>query len=631
MSYSAKDIEVLDGISHVRTRSSMYIPNTAKEGLHHLIFEIIDNSLDEINAGFGDTICLSFNKDNSITINDFGRGIPCELHPKEGIPTIDVVMTKLNAGGKFSKSGYQSASSLAGLHGVGASVVNALSEWLKVEVNRDGYTYYREYSRGKIIGDENNIKKIKSKNEKTGTKVTFKPDDTIFKNIKFDASIIIHRLRELSFLYKNIKFSFLNERDDKEEMVFLSENGLKDYISYICENKEDLFPKEPISFCGNANETIAEIVILYSSDIGETCISFCNGINTIDFGTHVSGFRKAFTRALNYYGRENKIIPEKEENLSGDDLRDGMNCIISVKVKNPQFSGQTKAKLNNPEVESDLGEIIYQQAVDYFKNNGQIAQKILDSAIATRKARQSARKQTELMRRKSVVGKTTLPGKLIDCASEKQEETELFLVEGLSAVGTARQARDARYQALLPLKGKIISSEKQSLTKILENQEIQDILSALGISFDEFGSDELNISKIRYGKLILLFDADQDGSHIMTLNMAMLLRYLRPLLENGMIWVVQPPLYTVRIKDKRIYCYSKEELDKVLSKHVNATVTRNKGLGENSSIELEETCMSPKTRRIYRIDVSDITEAGKLVKIMMGTKTDERKKILFGI
>ena len=630
MSYNEKDIAILNDIEHVRQRFNMYIPNASKEGLHHLIFEIVDNSLDEISEGYGDKIIVSLHKDNSISVEDFGRGIPCGIHPTEKIPTLDVVLTKLKAGGKFSKTGYKNASSLAGLFGVGSSVVSALSKSLRAIVHREGKEYFREYQQGKVIGDPNNLEIKDVKQKQTGTKISFLPDDEIFKVIKYDPHIICHRLKELSYLFPKIEYQFINERDNKQKEIFCSEKGLSDYILDICEDKEDLFPKDPIVFSGKSGNTETEVVILYSSEIGETCLSFCNGIYTADGGTAISGFRKSFTRALNTFGRDSKLISEKETNLTGDDLRDGINYIISVKVKEPQFAGQTKAKLNNPEVEGEVGEIVYPQALEYFKNNAKVADKIITAALATRKARTAARKQQEITRRKSIFGKTTLPGKLIDCASEKQEDTELYLVEGLSAVGTARQARNANFQALLPLKGKIISSEKQTLEKIMANQEIQDIVAAIGIPIENLGAEDIDCSKLRYGKIIFLFDADEDGGHITTLAMAFFLRYARPLFENGMIYSVDAPLYVVLTKTKRIYCQDDKEMTEMLRRHPGAMITRLKGHGESETSELEETCMNPETRKLFKIELSDFSESNKLVRMFMGTKTEDRKKLLFG-
>ncbi|KAA0003050.1 MAG: DNA topoisomerase (ATP-hydrolyzing) subunit B [Thermoplasmata archaeon] len=608
--YSVDKIKVLEGLEAVRKRPAMYIGSTDEKGLHHLIEEVVDNSVDEALAGFCDRIEVIINEDGSITINDNGRGIPVEIHKEYGISGVEVVMTKLHAGGKFDKGAYKVA---GGLHGVGVSVVNALSEWLEVEVRRNGKIFRQRYEKGKPVTKL----EIVGSAADTGTKVTFYPDKEIFGNKQFDYYVIRKRLQELAFLNKGLEIRFIDKRNGKED-VFIYEGGIAEFVEHINRNKTPLH--NVIYFEGERDGVKVEVAIQYTDGYVENVYTFVNNINTREGGTHLSGFKSALTRALNEYGRKNLF--KGDENLSGEDVREGLTAIISCKVPNPQFEGQTKTKLGNSEVKGIVENIVYDSLSQYLEENPNVARKVIEKALQAAKAREAARKARELIRKKSYIESLSLPGKLADCTSNEPEKCELFIVEGDSAGGSAKQGRNRKYQAILPIKGKILNVEKASFDKLLENNEIKAIISAIGTGI----GDEFDIRKANYHKIIIMTDADVDGAHIRTLLLTFFFRYMRGLIENGYVYIAQPPLYRIKKGKKEYYAYSDEEMRSIAGD--GAVIQRYKGLGEMNPEQLWETTMNPEKRILKRVEIEDAIEADELFTILMGKNVEERRKFI---
>jgi len=608
--YGIDKIKVLEGLEAVRKRPAMYIGSTDVHGLHHLVEEVVDNSVDEALAGYCSKIEVTINKDGSITINDNGRGIPAEIHRDYGISGIEVVMTKLHAGGKFDQRAYKVA---GGLHGVGVSVVNALSEWMEVEVRRDGKIYRQRYEKGKPV---TKLKEAGSANE-TGTKVTFYPDGDIFENKQFDYYIIRKRLQEVAFLNKGLEISLEDKREGKRD-VFKYEGGIAEFVKYIDRNKNSLH--DVIYFEGEKDNVKVEVAIQYTDGYAENVYTFVNNINTKEGGSHLSGFKSALTRALNEYGRKN--IFKGNEVLSGEDVREGLTAIISCKVPNPQFEGQTKTKLGNSEVKGIVENIVYDKLSIFFEENPDVAKSIIEKAIEASRAREAAKKARELVRKKSYLESSSLPGKLSDCTSNEPEKCELFIVEGDSAGGSAKQGRDRKYQAILPIKGKILNVEKASFDKLLENNEIRAIISSIGTGI----GDEFDIRKANYHKIIIMTDADVDGAHIRALLLTFFFRYMRELIENGYVYIAQPPLYRIKKGKKSFYAYSDEEMRKIAGN--GASIQRYKGLGEMNPEQLWETTMNPDKRILKKVEIEDAIEADELFTILMGKNVEERRRFI---
>ena len=608
--YTAESIKVLEGLEGVRKRPSMYIGSTGKDGLHHLIYEIVDNSVDEALAGYCKVIKVSLNKDGSATIEDDGRGFPVDNHPVYNIPAVQVALTKLHAGGKFDKKSYQIS---GGLHGVGSSVVNALSKKLIVQVKRDGNIYEQEYSRGdpktklKIIG--------KCPITETGTTVIFWPDEEIFSTVDFDYKVLETRFREIAFLNSGLKIILYDEEKSKQE-EFLASGGLIEFVKWINKSKEVLH--KPVYFKREADNTVVEVAVQYNEGYQENIFGFVNTINTVEGGTHVFGFKTALTRVINDYSKKKGII--KDEGFSGEDVREGLTAIISIKIPNPQFEGQTKTKLGNSEIKGFVDSIVTSALSEFFEENPNVARKIVSKAEYAAKARLAAKKAKELVRRKNAFSLGGLPGKLADCSNKKTEDTELYIVEGESAGGSAKMARDKEIQAILPLKGKILNVEKSSPVKSLSSEEITNMITVIGTGI----GDQFDLERLRYGKIIIMSDADVDGEHIKTLLLTFFFRFMPKLIENGNIFVALPPLFRVR-KNKDHYVYSEDELKKIVEKLDATNVTRFKGLGEMSSTQLWDTTMNPKMRKIKKIFIEDAVEADKTFSMLMGDDVQARK------
>ncbi|NLW24385.1 MAG: DNA topoisomerase (ATP-hydrolyzing) subunit B [Clostridia bacterium] len=617
--YTAEEIQVLEGLEAVRKRPGMYIGSTGSRGLHHLVYEIVDNSIDEALAGFGNKIEVIINEGNIITVIDEGRGIPVEPHPKLKIPAVEVVLTTLHAGGKFGGKGYKVS---GGLHGVGMSVVNALSEWLEVEVSRENKIFHQRFERGKTVSK---LKEIGT-SKKTGTKITFKPDPLIFEEIEFDFDILEKRLRELSFLNKNLKIILKDKRLGKEkEKVYLHDGGIIDFVKYINKNKNVINPK--VIYFENIKDGIhVEAALQYTDAYTENIFSYANNIHTHEGGTHEAGFKSALTRIINDYARKFNILKDNENNLTGEDIREGLTAIINVKVPEPQFEGQTKTKLGNSEVRGIVESIISEGLSIYLEENPTVSRKIVEKAINAARAREAARKARELTRRKNALENTSLPGKLADCSIKDPKYCELYLVEGDSAGGSAKQGRDRRFQAILPLRGKILNVEKARLDKILNNEEIRTIITAMGTGV----SDDFDITKARYHKIIIMSDADVDGAHIRTLLLTFFYRYMRPLIEEGYVYIAQPPLYKVKKNKQEVYLYSDQELNDYLEKigRDNITVQRYKGLGEMDPEQLWDTTMNPEKRTILRVELEDAIKADEIFTILMGDKVEPRREFI---
>ncbi len=614
--YSAKSIKVLEGLEAVRKRPAMYIGSTSKDGLHHLVYEIVDNAVDEAQAGECTKIEVSINKDESLTVVDDGRGIPVEKH-SSGKSALEVVMTKLHAGGKFENKAYQIS---GGLHGVGVSCVNALSEKLVVQVKRKGKIYEQTYLRGnpkgkiKIVGNTD-------KND-TGTIVTFWPDKDIFSTLVFDFSVISARVRELAFLNPGVQIVVKDLRKSEvKKDVFKYDGGISEFVKWINRSKTILHSK-PIYFKKEINSTILEVAIQYVDSYKENIFGFVNTINTIEGGTHISGFKTALTRAVNDYASKKAML--KNEKLSGDDVREGLTAVISIRIKDPQFEGQTKTKLGNSEVKGYVDSMVSVALSEYLEENPVVANKIVSKAVDSAKARSAAKKARDLVRRKNVIGFSGMPGKLTDCSSKKMERTEVYIVEGDSAGGTAKNARDRETQAILPLKGKILNVEKANPVKVLSSEEITNLITAIGTNVKE----NFDLNRLRYSKIIIMTDADVDGQHIATLLLTFFFRYVPELIENGNIFVAMSPLYRIRKSGKDNYVYSNEELEKVLAKIGKADVQRFKGLGEMDAKQLWDTTMNPKTRILKKISIDDSIRADQVFSMLMGEVVGPRRKFI---
>ncbi|MGL4664118.1 MAG: DNA topoisomerase (ATP-hydrolyzing) subunit B [Clostridium butyricum] len=618
--YDENQIQVLEGLEAVRKRPGMYIGSTSSRGLHHLVYEIVDNSIDEALAGYCKKIEVNINKDNSITVTDDGRGMPVGIHPKMGKSTVEVIMTILHAGGKFGGGGYKVS---GGLHGVGASVVNALSEECRVTVKREGAIWQQEYSKGKVLTD---VEKIGESSE-SGTQVYFKPDSEIFDEVIFDFEILSQRLRELAFLNKGIyiKLVDLREENEKEE-VFHYEGGIKSFVSYLNRNKVALH-EEPIYIEGIKDNVSVEVALQYNDGYTENIFSFANNIDTVEGGTHLVGFKTALTRAFNDYAKKFGHIKENDKNFTGDDIREGLTAVVSVKIEEPQFEGQTKTKLGNSEVRGIVDSIVGECISTFLEESPSVGKMIVDKALMAARARDAARKARELTR-KSVLERSTLPGKLADCSSKDPKECEIYIVEGDSAGGSAKQGRNRKFQAILPLRGKILNVEKQRLDRILNADTIRSMVTAFGAGI----GNDFDIEKIRYDRIIIMTDADVDGAHIRTLLLTFFYRYMRPLIDEGHVYIAQPPLYKISKGKKEHYAYSDAELEQVLidfgGKDNSTDIQRYKGLGEMNASQLWDTTMDPEQRILLRVNVEDAMQADEIFTILMGEKVEPRKEFI---
>jgi DNA gyrase subunit B len=621
-SYAATNIQILDGIEHVRMRPAMYIGDIHSRGLHHLIYEIVDNSIDETLGGFNDYIFVSLNTDGSVTVIDHGRGIPVDMHPEKKKSALELVMTVIGAGGKFDKGAYKVS---GGLHGVGASVVNALSEWCEVEVYRNGKAWFQRYERGVPQGDVREI----GASDQRGTKTTFRPDHQIFKTTEFRKDIIIDRMRELAFLNRNLCITVQDTEGQQD--IFHYEGGLKEFVQFTDHNRVNLL-KEPVYIYGERDSTIVEIAMQYNDSYQENVFSYVNNINTHEGGTHVTGFRKALTRTLNAYAQKNDLLKNLKITLTGDDFKEGLTAVISVKVAEPQFEGQTKTKLGNSETQSIVESIVNEQLAEFVESNPAVLKMIIEKVKGAAMSREAARKAKELTRRKSVLESSGLPGKLADCSINDPEHCELYIVEGDSAGGSAKQGRDRSFQAILPLKGKILNVEKARLHKMLENEEIKTIILALGTSF---GEEEFSPEKLRYGKIIIMTDADVDGAHIRTLLLTFFFRYMRSLIEAGKVFIAQPPLYLVKSGKDQQYAWDDDERNTIIESmrkmqkgKANVNIQRYKGLGEMNPEQLWSTTMDPAHRSLLQVSVENAREADQIFSTLMGDKVEPRRDFI---
>ena len=635
--YSAENIKVLEGLEAVRKRPAMYIGDVGKRGLHHLIYEVVDNSIDEALAGYCDRVIVVFNPDGSVSVEDNGRGIPVDIHKEEKKPAVEVVMTVLHAGGKFDKGSYKVS---GGLHGVGVSVVNALSEWLWVEVRRDGKKHRQDYK----IGEPQNKLKITGEAKKTGTKVCFFPDTKIFKNTTFEYSIISERLRELAYLNRGLEIVLKDEReDDGQTDIFKFKGGLSDFVKYLDENNNPLHNKV-ITVNKEDGDIPVDVALRYGNTYNDNILTFVNNINTIEGGTHLSGFRSALTRAMNNHATKNNLVKAKKNEkivLTGEDFREGLTAIISVKVPEPQFEGQTKTKLGNGDVKGIVDKIVYEGILDFLEQNPSIGRRVIEKALLAARSRSAARKARELIRRKSALGGSSLPGKLADCSNRDPVFCELYLVEGDSAGGSAKQGRDRRTQAILPLRGKVINSEKARIDKLLSNNEVQSMITALGAGFggaeDEGGeksAGDFDIEKLRYHKIIIMTDADVDGSHIRTLLLTFFYRKMKEIIEGGYLYLALPPLYRVSQGKKESYAYDDNERDLLIermskdNKNTKVSIQRYKGLGEMNPGQLWETTMDPETRTLMQVTVESAGEAAETFQNLMGNDVEARRTFI---
>ena len=640
--YTAKSINVLKGLEAVRKRPAMYIGDIGSRGLHHLINEVVDNSIDEALAGYNDRVIVTIHKDQTVTVEDKGRGIPVDMHPEEKKSALEVVMTVLHAGGKFDKNSYKVS---GGLHGVGVSVVNALSEWMKVEVKRDGKIHFQEYHRGIAKAPVKQIGTYKS--DTTGTKITFKPDKEIFKTIKFNFETVAERLRELAYLNKEVTMILKDEAEDQEE-TYKFKGGLIDFVKYLDEQRSPLH--KPVYIEGERDNTPVEIAFEYSDSYSENIHTYVNNINTIEGGTHLVGFRTALTRTFNNYAYKNGLIKENSKiTLSGDDFKEGLTAVISVKVLEPQFEGQTKTKLGNGEVKSIVETIVGEKLSEFLEENASVAKKIIDKCMRAAEAREAARKARELVRRKNALDSMHLPGKLADCSINDPEHCEMYIVEGDSAGGSAKQGRDRRFQAILPLRGKILNVEKAKMNKILENNEIMVMISAIGAGIGE----EFNAEKSRYGKIILMTDADVDGSHIRTLLLTFFYRHMKELITSGKVYIAQPPLYKIKKGKEEFYAFDDDERDKILKRFKTEkkgneeeliessgenengeavtkgiVISRYKGLGEMNPEQLWSTTMNPETRTVLQVNLESAAAADKIFETLMGDAVEPRRAFI---
>ena len=619
-SYDESQIQVLEGLEAVRKRPGMYIGTTSSRGLHHLVYEIVDNSIDEALAGFCSHIEVTINEDNSITVVDNGRGMPVGIHPKMGRSTIEVIMTVLHAGGKFGGGGYKVS---GGLHGVGASVVNALSEACEVTVTREGKVWQQKYSRGNILGDVTQI----GESDGHGTKTWFKPDHEIFETTVFEFEILQSRLRELAFLNKGIRITLADKREGQENVeTYYYEGGIKEFVNYLNRNKDVLHP-EPIYVEGEKDGIIAEVSLQYNDGYTENLYSFANNIDTIEGGTHLVGFKTAITRVINDYAKKFGHIKESDKNLSGDDVREGLTAVVSVKISEPQFEGQTKTKLGNSEVRGVVDSIVTEGVGTFLEENPAVGKIIIDKALMAARARDAARKARELTR-KSVLERSTLPGKLADCSSKDPMECEIYIVEGDSAGASAKQGRNRKFQAILPLRGKILNVEKQRLDRILNADSIRSMVTAFGAGIGK----DFDVSKLRYNRIIIMTDADVDGAHIRTLLLTFFYRYMRPLIDEGHVFIAQPPLYKISKGKKEVYAYSDEELESALNemggKDSSVDIQRYKGLGEMNANQLWDTTMNPEERILLKATVEDAIAADEIFTILMGDKVEPRREFI---
>ena len=620
--YGAEQIQVLEGLEAVRKRPGMYIGSTSTRGLHHLVYEVVDNSIDEALAGYCTHIEVTIQEDNSITVVDNGRGIPVAMH-KIGKPAVEVVLTVLHAGGKFGGDGYPIS---GGLHGVGISVVNALSVWTKVQVKRDGYLWDISFTRGVTDQPLRKVRPLEA-GEETGTKVSFKPDHEIFPDTVYDFNTLKTRLRELAFLNKGLHITLTDKRGEGKSEVYCYEGGLTSFVEFLNESHQAVNPTV-INVDGEKNKVIVDIAMQYNDGYSENILTFVNDIFTEEGGTHLSGFRSGLTRTINDYGRSAGIIKENEDNLSGEDVREGLTAVISVKVREPQFEGQTKTKLGNSEVKGIVDNIVSDGLKEFFEEHPSEAKAIINKTISASRARQAARRARELTRRKNALEISSLPGKLADCSEKNPDQTEIYLVEGDSAGGSAKQGRDRRFQAILPLRGKIINVEKARLDKILANDEIRSMITAFGTGIGQ----EFDLSKRRYDKIIIMTDADVDGAHIRTLLLTFFYRFMKPFITDGHVYIAQPPLYQVR-KGKQVWYFYTDEsmqakLDELGRDSNNVVVQRYKGLGEMNPEQLWETTMDPENRTMLKVELEDAAEADRIFSVLMGDKVEPRRKFI---
>jgi len=615
--YTANDIQILEGLEAVRRRPSMYIGDTGMRGLHHLVYEVVDNAIDEAMAGYCDHIVVTLYADGSVSVEDNGRGIPVDMHPKVNKPAAEVVLTTLHAGGKFDNKAYQVS---GGLHGVGVSVVNALSSWLELTVWRDGIEWHQRYSRGV---PQSELKAV-GKAERTGTKVHFMPDDAIFEERDFSFDVLSARLREIAFLVPGITIELKDLKNNKS-MTFRYEGGVVSFVKYLNRDKIALFA-EPIYISGEKDGVLVEVALQYNDSFQERVFAFANLIHTVEGGTHVIGFRTALTRAINEMARRQKLLKDKDPNLSGDDLKEGLTAIISIKLKEPQFEGQTKTRLGNSDVRGIVDSIVYDELMATLEEKPDYLRPIVEKAIKARQARDAAKKARELVRRKSAFGWLDLPVKLADCSSKYPEDCEIYIVEGDSAGGSAKQGRNRTFQAILPLWGKILNVAKARLDKVLSNAEIRTIIQALGCGIGE----DFDISKLRYHRVIIMTDADVDGAHIRTLLLAFFYRFMPRIIEEGHLYIAQPPLYRVQVGKKEYYCYSDKELRNLMERlsDKKATVQRYKGLGEMNPEQLWKTTMDPNERILKRVDIEDALAADEYFTILMGDKVEPRREFI---
>jgi DNA gyrase subunit B len=635
--YSAESIKVLEGLEAVRKRPAMYIGDVGKRGLHHLVYEVVDNSIDEALAGYCTRVIVTFNGDGSVSVEDNGRGIPVDMHKEEKKPAVEVVMTLLHAGGKFDKASYKVS---GGLHGVGVSVVNALSEWLWVEVKRDGKIYRQDYR----IGDPQNKLKTIGKAKKTGTKVCFYPDTSIFNTIYFEYDIIAERLRELAYLNSGLEIILRDEREkDGESDTFKFKGGLSDFVKYLDENNNPLHNKV-ITVQKENGQVPVDVAMRYGNTYNDNILTFVNNINTIEGGTHLSGFRSALTRAMNNHATKNNLIRAKKNekiNLSGEDFREGLTAIISIKVAEPQFEGQTKTKLGNGDVKGIVDTVVYEGILDFLEQNPSIGRRVIEKALLAARSRSAARKARELIRRKSALGGSSLPGKLADCSNRDPAFCELYLVEGDSAGGSAKQGRDRRTQAILPLRGKVINAEKARIDKLLSNNEVQSMITALGAGFggseDESGeksAGDFDAEKLRYHKIIIMTDADVDGSHIRTLLLTFFYRKMKEVIDGGYLYLALPPLYRVSQGKKEAYAYDDNERNLLIermkkdNKNTKISIQRYKGLGEMNPAQLWETTMDPERRTLLQVSVESAAEAAETFQNLMGHDVEARRTFI---
>ncbi len=621
--YGADQIQILEGLEAVRKRPGMYIGSTSSRGLHHLVYEIVDNSVDEALAGYCDSIDVQINPDNSITVVDDGRGIPVDIQKKAGIPAVEVVFTILHAGGKFGGGGYKVS---GGLHGVGASVVNALSEWLEVEVRTGGHVYKQRYERGKTMYPLKIVGSCGA--EEHGTRVTFLPDKEIFEETVYDFDTLKIRLRETAFLTKGLKITLRDEREEKKEKTFHYEGGIREFVEYLNRSNVPLY--EQVFYCeGQRDGVLVEVAMQHNDSYTENIYSFVNNINTPEGGTHLTGFKNALTKTFNDYGRKNKLLKENEPALSGEDIREGLTAIISIKVEDPQFEGQTKQKLGNSEARGAVDGVVSEQLTYYLEQNPSVAKAIIEKSVLAQRARAAARKARDLTRRKTALDGLSLPGKLADCSSKNPEECEIYIVEGNSAGGSAKDARNKATQAILPLRGKILNVEKARLDRIYGNAEIRSMITAFGTGIHE----EFDISKLRYHKIIIMTDADVDGAHISTLLLTFIYRFMPELIKQGYVYLAQPPLYKLE-KNKRVwYAYSDEELNEILKevgRDQNNKIQRYKGLGEMDAEQLWETTMDPERRILLRVTMNEemTSEIDLTFTTLMGDQVEPRREFI---